>query len=47
MELDLEVDVLLEREVNLVGRQLLEPLLVEVDFELEVKVLLLELVDDL
>ena len=45
MNLDLEVDVLLERGVDLVGGELREALLEEVYLELDVEVLLLERVD--
>ena len=45
LNLDLEVDVLLERGVDLVGGELREALLEEVYLELDVEVLLLERVD--
>ena len=45
LDLDLEVDILLERGVDLVGGELREALLEEVYLELDVEVLLLERVD--
>ena len=45
LDLDLEVDILLERGVDLVGGELREALLEEVYLELDVEVLLLERID--
>lgn len=45
MHLDLESDVLLERGIDLVGGQFSETLFEEVDFQLDIKVLLLEVIN--
>ena len=45
LHLDLEVDVLFEGRIYLVGRELSQAFFEEVDLELDVEVLLLERVD--